>query len=325
MTCETAIELLPWLLNGTLATEEHDEVWHHLKTCESCRRSLAETREAWSVFAQHLPSQNLVALAWGETPTEAVEEHLASCARCAAELELARMSRRLEEAENVAVFPSPRPPGEVRRWRFAAMAAGLTGFMAISGWLYTAQRASELSTRLAERDHRPSAAAPVTSAADRDAEKQRLTAMNAELERLRSSQKVLEEQAKKTSDQLAQMASAPRGLVEPQMNSWVDDVGASGDVVRGGSSAEKIVPHGRLATPLFQADPEDRTPERTVEIRDDKGRLIWRKEGLRRTEHDDYSLTFPPGFLKPGRYTIQLYATDNGKRVPRESYRIRVQ
>jgi hypothetical protein len=231
------------------------------------------------------------------------------------------MSRRLEEAENIAVFPSARPPGEARRWRSAALAAGLTGLVAVSGWLYTARQASELSSRLAEQ---PSAAAPVTSGANRDAEK-RLAAMNTEMERLRSSQKAIEEQAKKASDQLAQMESAPRGLVEPQMNSWVDDVSASGDVVRGGSSAEKIIPQGRLATPLFQADSEDRNPERAVEIRNDKGRLVWRKEGLRRTEHDDYSLTFPPGFLKPGRYTIQLYATADGKRVPRESYRIRVQ
>jgi hypothetical protein len=324
MTCDHAIELLPWLLNGSLAAGERDEVWHHLETCERCRQTLAETRETWSVFAQHLPSQDLVALAWGETPSEAVEEHLASCPSCAAELELARMSRRLEQADNLAIFPAARPTGEARRWRLAALAAGLTGLIAVSGWLYTAQQASDLSARMAKREPRPSAIHAATAPGSL-ASQQRLAEMEAELEGLRSSQKELEEQAKKAGDRLAQMESAPRGLAEPQINSWVDDVNAGGDVVRGGSSAEKIVPYGRLATPLFQADPEDRTPERMVEIRDGAGQLVWRKEGLRRTEHDDYSLTFPAGFLKPGRYTIQLYGNENGKRVPRESYRIRVQ
>jgi hypothetical protein len=317
MTCDTAIELLPWLLNDTLAAGERDEIWHHLKTCERCRQTLAETRDAWSVFAQHLPSQSLVALAWGEVPSEAVEEHLTSCARCAAELELARMSRRLEEAENIAVFPTPRPPGEARRWRSAALAAGLTGLMAISGWLYTAQRASELSSRLAERP----VAAPATSGVDRGADK-RLAAMNAELDRLRSSQKALEEQAKKASDQLAQMESAPRGLGEPQLNAWSDLV--SLDVVRSGApEKEVVIPSNRAATPMLEASGGGGL--RDIEILDSTRTVLWKSSGLRSTSEDDYRITFPPGFLKPGRYTIQLYATADGKRVPRESYRIRVQ
>lgn len=137
MTFEHATELLPWLLNGTLAAAERDEVWHHLETCERCRRDLTETREAWSVFAQHLPSQNLVALAWGETPSAAVEEHLESCARCAADLELVRMSRRLEEEDNIALFPAakPRPAATPRRWQAAAMAAGLVAVVSAFGWI----------------------------------------------------------------------------------------------------------------------------------------------------------------------------------------------
>src|SRR4051812_22598037 len=105
MTCDQAIELLPWYLNGTLESGELAEVRQHLETCERCRAALAETGQAWSVFTQHVPAQDLVALAWGEDPSLAAEEHLAACAECAAELEMARMSRRLEEEDNVAVFP----------------------------------------------------------------------------------------------------------------------------------------------------------------------------------------------------------------------------
>ena len=56
MTCDQAIELLPWHLNGTLEAGETAEVRQHLETCERCRAALAETRQAWSVFAQHIPS-----------------------------------------------------------------------------------------------------------------------------------------------------------------------------------------------------------------------------------------------------------------------------
>jgi anti-sigma factor RsiW len=109
MTCDQAIELLPWLLNGTLDAAERDEVRRHLASCESCRQALRATRDTWDLFDQHIPSQDLVALAWGDRPAgidpALAEAHLASCPQCAAELELARMSRRLEEEGNVAVFP----------------------------------------------------------------------------------------------------------------------------------------------------------------------------------------------------------------------------
>lgn len=154
MNCETAIELLPWLLNGTLEASERDAVRLHLKDCEPCRWALAQTGEAWAVFDQHLPSAALVALAYGEAApnlaAEWVEQHLATCARCAADLELARTSRRLEEEENLLPFVAPAqkrtatPAGAdrtYRRMQLSALAAGLLGVVALGGWLSTAQLA----------------------------------------------------------------------------------------------------------------------------------------------------------------------------------------
>src|SRR5690242_2639193 len=107
MNCDDAIEFLPWLLNGSLEAGERDEVRRHLATCERCRAALTDTRDAWGIFSQHLPSEALVALAYGETPAGIdpvlAERHLASCPQCAAELELARTSRRLEEDDRIAV------------------------------------------------------------------------------------------------------------------------------------------------------------------------------------------------------------------------------
>jgi len=156
MTCDQAQELLPWYLNGSLESGELAEVRQHLETCESCRTALAETGQAWAVFSQerpapqdtrHISAQALVALAWGEAPAgidAAAEAHLDFCAECAAQLEMARMSRRLEEEENVVPFPAakPRPAAAAapRSWRAAALAAGLSAVVAAGGWLHAVRQ-----------------------------------------------------------------------------------------------------------------------------------------------------------------------------------------
>src|SRR5215213_7080096 len=162
MTCDDAIQLLPWLLNGTLEEGGRREVRRHLETCERCREALAETREAWTIFGQHLPSETLVALAYGETPAGIdpvlAGRHLASCPECAAELELARTSRRLEEDGKIALFPG-RPAlkdrGESRSWRTAALAASLAGIVAASGWVHSTRELRSVSERAAERPPAP--------------------------------------------------------------------------------------------------------------------------------------------------------------------------
>src|SRR5579864_6170862 len=65
MDCDLAIELLPWLLNGTLETGEREEVLAHLRSCASCREALADTRTAWEIFDWHPETAALVAHASG--------------------------------------------------------------------------------------------------------------------------------------------------------------------------------------------------------------------------------------------------------------------
>ncbi|HVT59039.1 MAG TPA: zf-HC2 domain-containing protein [Thermoanaerobaculia bacterium] len=123
-------------------------------------------------------------------------DHLASCPQCAAESELAQASRRLEEAEEVAAaggrgriafLPRRRPAappqreplgvpaaaaafghaGRVARegsaggwgWRGAALAAGLAGLVALTGWTLAALRVRSLEGDLAARRQPPPAAA----------------------------------------------------------------------------------------------------------------------------------------------------------------------
>ncbi len=118
----------------------------------------------------------------GEPETWSIEEHLAECPRCAAELELVRTSRLLAQdgedgVPRVAILRPPAPPADRpaaasipasgppavfsasrrqptatpdgRAWRRAALAAGLVGLVALAGWLESVRHAHSLGERLA--------------------------------------------------------------------------------------------------------------------------------------------------------------------------------
>jgi anti-sigma factor RsiW len=337
MNCDLAIEYLPWLLNGTLEAGERDEVRRHLATCESCRAALNDTREAWTIFGQHLPSDALVALAYGEAPAgvdpDVAERHLASCPECAAELELARTSRRLEEDDRIAVFPGRSPRVETPRetkidrgWsRRAAMAAGIAALVGFSGWFSEHRTADQLGQQLAQAS-RPVAVQPAPAPAGApNASAPASVAEELLRSQLQASQAKQDEMAKSleaASGKLASIEQKADVLLKPQVNPWSDSVTGSSDVVRGaGKPEEQVLPASRLAVPILGADSTNSV--RDVEILDDRGSVLWSGSGLRSTEGQEYKLAIPPGFLKAGHYTIQLYET--GKRVKRESYRIRVE
>lgn len=157
MTCDQANELLPWLLNGTLGDDERQALREHLAGCARCRGALSDARFAWQVFDQHLAPEALVALAYGESLPDGLdpalaERHLAACPRCAAEMELAQTSRRLEEDDRVVPLARPVRPAQPARsaassssraWRSSALAAGLAGVVALGGWIQTANLLKE--------------------------------------------------------------------------------------------------------------------------------------------------------------------------------------
>lgn len=324
MNCETAIELLPWYLNGTLDESESREVREHLAGCEACRKALEDTRLAWTIYDQHIPSEALVALAWGESPEgydpDLLERHLRSCPDCAAELELVRTSRRLEEDDGVALFARPAPkltaPARVS-WRSAALAAGLAGLVAAGGWIWTAGRNQDLERRLAEARPVPApVATPAPTAPPDDAAaRERLAEMSAEVETLRR-------QTDEMRDQLTQIADAGPAA---RVNVWVDDLRPTGDVVRGGSGGPgdvKELPAGAPAVAMLQPTHEENHKNHRIEVVDAAGKVVWKAEELHRSPQDDFSVLLPA--LTPGSYTIRLSAMEGPKRVELESYAIRV-
>ncbi len=232
MNCDQAIEFLPWLLNGTLEATERDEVRRHLATCERCRAALNDTRDAWTIFGQHIPGDALVALAYGEIPAgvdpAVAERHLATCAECAAELELARTSRRLEEDDKIAVFPGARSRQEPvadrgsRTWRAAALAAGLAGLVAGTGWIYEFQQAGSLAERLAQK---PAAAqetrpAPSPTRID-DGSSRQMAELSGKLQEVQKTQAELDRQLEQAKGQIAEIARERESLSRPQAGALV--------------------------------------------------------------------------------------------------------
>ena len=161
MNCQTVIELLPWLGNGTLAGAEKAEVLAHLASCESCRKELADTRAAAAIHLVHPLPEELYHFA-ALRPMDAtlrvlIEAHLSSCATCKAELALITESQELatthEDRGRGLGLPARDTvvpgPWFSRHFRHIALAAGLA--IAVIGPLamWTAQR-SDSSDQVAE-------------------------------------------------------------------------------------------------------------------------------------------------------------------------------
>lgn len=327
--CDLVAELLPWYLNGTLDEGQQGEVRVHLEGCTKCRQALEETRLAWRIFDQHIPSETLVALAWGETPEgldpEVLERHLETCPQCAAELEMARTSRRLEEDDRIALFPTPARPVRTQRslqgWRTAAMAAGLAGIVAMGGWVWSAGRAGDLEEQLA-RASRPVETAPAPSPGAGD---DRVAAMSAEVERLQRREAELRQQQQEMKDQLERIAAAGPAAPVPQINAWIGDLRPIQDVVRGGSSVAEELPANRAASLILGSSHKETHRSHRIEIVDVAGKTVWSADGLVPDgETNDFGITLPAGTLKPGIYTIRISAQEEGKRVELESYSVRV-
>jgi hypothetical protein len=336
--CDDVRGMLPWLLNGTLTEEERQQVRHHLASCESCRRDLADTRLAFEMFDQHLPAEAIVALAWGETPPgidpALVEEHLASCPQCATELELARTSRGLEEDERIvplkprtAPVPVPAPIGRTGwgGWKAAALAAGLAGVVASAGWLQTAGRVQTLEERLAEQ---PAAAAPAPapSAAGGSgaeaAEAQRIAELERQLQQANEAMTTQQGQI----EQLEQLAQARPATPTPRINTWIDTIQPSTDVVRGEQTGAKRIPAAAQATLLLGAAHVETHREHAIEILDTSGKVVWKAAGLAlNADYSAYTLTLEPGTLPKGSYTVHVYGIAEGKRELVETYSIRVE
>ncbi len=379
MNCNQAIELLPWLANGTLEVGERQEVLRHLAGCAACREALADTRTAWEIFDWHPPAAALIAHVQAEAAgagaardhespgTDGLADHLATCPSCAAELELLRTSRALADPatdERVALLPRRRPEDAAARraWRRSAVAAGVVGLLACTGWFESARQERALERRLREAaagtsavtsgataasaataPGRTGALPPAPGAADlrRRADQAQAQLQGLERDNRQLQQKVADlargaAELQRRSDRLAAAPASP--AVE---SAALAEVRPVQQVERGsGEPAETVVPlSSGAASLLLDTRRSDRFPGYEIEIHDAQDRPVG--GAIRVQPHfgggaqgspspDGFDIVLRRRALPPGAYTIHLFgraspgnASDKG-RVPLGTYSIRV-
>ncbi len=139
LDCQAVVELLPWLLNGSLDRREQASVAAHLAVCESCRSELEETAQVWQMAGEHVPSLALAEYAEDQQPSEwdrgQIERHLALCPSCRQELEWATAGRVVdfERAARSAASAAGRRPA---RWRRLAVAASFVAALVSGVWVW---------------------------------------------------------------------------------------------------------------------------------------------------------------------------------------------
>jgi hypothetical protein len=280
MHCAEVGERLPELLNGSLAGEERSQLEVHLRGCEACRLELEDTRLAAGVFAAHLPSAALVALAWDRPPgvdPELARQHLELCPECAFELAQVRESRALE-TQTATVVPLRRP-APLRPWLGAAAAGIVAAFVGGLWWgdARQGQRLSEAVARQRETD-------------------QRLSAAEAEALRLRQAE--------------AELRARAEHVGGPQVNVPILELLPGPAQARqiGGGTAELLIPPGAELAVLMLSVPDAGARPVAVEVRDAKGALLWKGEGLKPNPLGGYALGIPVALLPEGPVHIVLSA-----------------
>ncbi len=315
MDCDTATELLPWHLNGSLTAAEQAAVEAHLESCPRCRGELAESREGWLLFGGHPTSRQLVGYASGDRRNggDLIEAHLDGCTSCAHELALIHDSRHRILADQ----PRSRPDGLriAARWRLAAVAATIVAVVGISGWLGSRrldagagqvaarQRVDELEGEIARMQ---AAAAPAAPVGER-------------LESLAATSAELAERVAAGERQVAELERQLQELSRPRLNVAIADLWPEGSVLRGPGAAAAAVPADRGAvTLILNSELPDGAPAARLAVRDAAGRRIHDLDGVRRDPDGGFTLSLPTASLAAGVYAIELYDR-GGQRL--ESFR----
>lgn len=288
--CQEAIELLPWLLNGTLEASEAQRVRAHLDSCRSCPNDLGETRWAAAVFGSHVPAEALVSLAW-DRPAEGVDldlarRHIKSCDACAEELSLVRESRGLENLVDLRRPTRPVPLAV----RYGSLAAALVvGF-----------GAGAISLRVL--DHR---------SAEKQAEP--LTGRVGELE----------EQVRRLRDAESGLQGEVRRLEAPEPNLPIIEVLPDSSMARSSTSPETrlVIPKGSRLVALVLGSERAAVVAATVELRNSRGEVRWTGANLQPSRLGGYTLGLPTSLLAEGRYALVLRPA----RGAPETYSIRVE
>lgn len=298
MDCEHTNLLLPWFLNGSLDADERRRVSEHLVSCERCRQERAATERAGEIFSQHLPAAVLVDHGFGRAAAglnlATIEEHLAICPRCAAELELVREAAwrsRGEEATILPFVPRHAPPRPAPAWRWAALAAGLTLVVgAGTGW----RAVEQMRTNWQNRE----------------------TAIMVDLERARSENAQLAAEGERGRSEIAQLGERLVALEAPRPNVGVIDLHPRDSVQRAEREPELVEAPADAAELVFLLQPpgEIDFPSFELEIENPEGKRLFPIQKLVRQDEGDFTVGFPTAKLPLGKLTLRLFGRRDEER-----------
>ena len=288
MDCPSVSELLPFLLNGTLARDEEDRVRAHLAVCESCRRDLTGARLARSVFSAHIPGKALVNLAWErEMPgldSALLWQHLGSCEECASDLALLKQSRSLEL--DSASFQPQALPSRRAFVRYAGLAASiLVAFGAGMAYQLSDQRTQIVP--LEDERHRLEG---------------RLGELESALERL--------------GEERGSLVARVDELSAPKANVQVLELLPAESKLRGttGAANEIRLPPDLELVVLVLTTQTDRPA--TIEVRSSRGVIVWRGDGVRPAPQGGFSLAIPALLLTEADYSILVHSPTRVEAFP---------
>jgi hypothetical protein len=250
---------------------------------------MEEARRAAAVFGAHLPTAAVIDLAWDRGPQGLdrglAERHVESCPECREELDLARESRRLEQADAEPAHRRPRVS-----WPAIALPATLAAGLAIGLW-WDGARATPAPT-------------PESPASGR------IAALESEVDRLRT--------------MVARLEAAASRASLPRVNLPLFEM-LPASLVRSGSAGEDnevLIPGGATEVALLLgADVPQGTPA-TLTLRQAAGGEVWRSDGLVAGPPGGYVVVVPVSLVPDGRYVLTLRpgrggTTEYGVRVRR--------
>jgi hypothetical protein len=237
--------------------------------------------------AREVPEHLAGSAACREALEGMVATHLEGCADCRGELALAHESRRLESAPEGA----GRWTARLAFGRWAAVAAGLAAGLVIGAWWGGGR-------------------APQQAPDDRGAEvlAGRVTTLEREIARAR--------------DAAAGARAQLEALRAPQLNLPVFELLPAGVRRSAGDTGNSItVPAGAIQVALVLGGDEPPAGPATLEIRDARGEIVWRGEGLRPGPLAAYTVAVPVALLADGDYTLTVRA--EGARAATYPLRVR--
>ncbi len=294
-----------------------------------------------------LDSETLLWASTGELSQperERMVDHLITCSHCAEEYRLVRSLQPWAEqvaATEVVIQPPPRKEERVERprdswWRrltavaparlsYAMAAVFLIVSLALGAWIVILQQGQQqlvarLNDQLEKKDEAMAAATGSLEAARRQLEEARRRSGRDETEiaKLRQSYET----------QIVDLRQRVNQLSQPQLNIPIIDLDPQRDPARGGSHGGtqtiRIPAEANSFTVILNVAGEPAYPNYALELTNQRGNIVWRGQGLRKSAYNTFSVGLSRLLLPAGQYQIKLYGLRGQQKGLVEEYAVRV-